>query len=129
MRRVSAEGDSRYSCVGVRSRIVMNPLLDAAAEWLEIGAQNVKRGFYYYAGLKYTQAWTSLLNFTMLRDAGTIVTTGEEERRLKRLYGLLVERLKAVGSKMKNGNKMSGPRSDSPADAVEALLEEVLQGL
>jgi hypothetical protein len=106
----------------------MQPLLDVAAELLDAAQKSDKKGLYFYAGLKYAQVWATLANVVILRDAGTVPLTPTEEGRLAMLYQLLATRLQQLQAKMRNGKRLSGNSSDSPAEAIDALLEEVLQG-
>lgn len=106
----------------------MQPLLDVAAEILEAARKSDKKGLYFYAGLKYAQAWATLANIVILRDAGTVPLTAQEEGRLATLYELLATRLQQLQAKMRNGSRLSGKAADSPAEAIGALSEEVLQG-
>lgn len=108
----------------------MQPLLDVAAEIIDAASKNEKKGLYYYAGLKYTQAWGTLVNIVILRDSKVIPLSPQEEARLATLYELLATRLQNLQGKMSNGHKMSGVKGaqDTPAMAVSAILEEVLQG-
>lgn len=106
----------------------MQPLLDVAADLLDAAQKSDKRGLYFYAGLKYAQAWATLANIIILRDAGTVPLTTKEEGRLATLYELLATRLQQLQAKMRNGKQLSGKAVDSPAEAIAALLQEVLQG-
>ena len=107
----------------------MQPLLDVAADLLEAAKRSDKKGLYFYAGLKYGQAWATLANIVILRDAGTVPLTAQEEGRLTMLYELLATRLQQLQAKMRNGKQLSGRApADSPAEAIGALLEEVLRG-
>lgn len=107
----------------------MQPLLDMAADLIEMAYKNEKKGLYYYAGLKYSQAWGVLVSVVVLRDSKTTPLSPKEEARLATLYGALATRLQSLQTKMGNGHTMSGKKRDgSPSLAVSALLEEVMHG-
>jgi len=102
--------------------------LDVATELLDAAQRSDKKGLYFYAGLKYAQVWTTLTNIIILRDAGTVPLTAQEEGRLAILYESLATRLQQLSAKMRNGKQLSGRANDSPSEAIDALLEEVLRG-
>lgn len=105
----------------------MNPLLHQAEEWIKTGQRSDKRGLYHLAHLRYTQAWTTLLNIVTLRDAGMMKLSGEEERRMSMLYQVLSARLQSLVTRTGNGHKMSGDREskDTLSDTIRTLIGEV----
>lgn len=108
----------------------MQVLLNVAADLIEAAYKNEKRGLYYYAGLKYSEAWGVLVSIVVLRDSKTTPLSSQEEARLGTLYELLATRLQGLQAKIGNGHKLSGRKreADSPSSAIGAFLEEVLHG-
>jgi hypothetical protein len=104
----------------------MNPLLGQAEEFIGLGIKAEKRGLYTFAAIRYSQAWTTLVNLVTLRDSGTIPLSSSEEAKLAALYHILRMRLEGVVKKMTNGHGLSGKASnDSPREAFLVILEEM----
>lgn len=105
----------------------MNPLLDQAEEWIKVGQRSDRRGLYHLAHLRYTQAWTTLLNIVTLRDSGMLKLSGEEERRMSMRYQVLSARLQSLVTRTGNGHKMAGAHEskDTLSDVIHTLIEEM----
>lgn len=105
-----------------------NPLLEQIDELFKVAIYNEKRGLYFLATMRYSQAWAMMFSLVTLRESGFIKLAPREEARLAAFSQLLATRLQMVVAKMSNGHKLSGREEDSPVLAARTLLKEVLEG-
>lgn len=102
---------------------MLNNLLDVIADVIKDGQQSEKKGLYYFAGLKYSQARGMLESIVLIHDSKAIRLTEKEEYRVSVLFGLLATCFQSLQGKVGNGkHRMSGAASDSLREALNEFL-------
>lgn len=106
----------------------MNPLLDDAENFINLGIRAEKRGLYTLANVRYSQAWTMLYSLIRLREEEQIKLSPQDETRISNMYHVLRMRMEGSFKKLRNGSKMSGKEGhDSVRGAFETILDEMIE--
>lgn len=102
---------------------MLNNLLDVIADVIKDGQQSEKKGLYYFAGLKYSQARGMLESIVLIHDSKAIRLSEKEEYRVSVLFGLLATCFQSLQGKVGNGkHRMSGAAKDSLGEALGEFL-------
>ena len=110
----------------------MNATLQRILELLELSDQNEKKGLYFHAVEKYNRVAELLMTLVLLRDAGQITLSADEEQELIKIREFLFRHLPDLLSKMHNGQSggtMGTKVRDTAEEALLDAMDELLDAL